>query len=193
MTEAEKNILRNYPHKTISLGVTEDGHRRRSIHVPWQLSCNAYNMRTPDLWLSPAELSDVELWAELERLKVVGMYIFCPLADYGFLSRLAGLQDLAIFQGGALRELGFLRQMPDWYLLHIEDAVLENLVDLIPADPLRRNVCLSGCTVADNAALERVNLSELLILAPEGSGDRARWERFPCSKFSYFEYRGKEN
>jgi hypothetical protein len=37
-----------------------------------------------------------------------------------------------------------------------------------------------------------VNLSELLILAPEGSGDRARWERFPCSKFSYFEYRGKE-
>ena len=103
MTEAEKKILRSYPHKTISLGVTEDGHRRRSIHVPWQLSCNAYNMRTPDLWLSPAELSDVELWAELERLKVVGMYIFCPLADYGFLSRLAGLQDLAIFQGGALR------------------------------------------------------------------------------------------
>jgi hypothetical protein len=82
--------------------------------------------------------------------------------------------------------------MPDWYLLHIEDAVLDDLEDLIPADPRRRNVCLSGCTVADNAALERVNLSELLILALEGSGDRERWARFPCSKFSYFEYRRKE-
>ena len=48
MTESEKQILRKFPHKTISIGVTEDG-RRRSVHVPWQMGCNAYNMRTPDI------------------------------------------------------------------------------------------------------------------------------------------------
>ena len=189
MTEAEKNILRNYPHKTISLGVTTDGHRRKGIHIPWQLSCNAYNMRTPDIWLSPAELEDSELWEELARLRVVGCYIFCPLEDYSFLNRLTAMQDLAIFRGGALRDLSFLRQMPEWYMLHIEDAVLDDLEDLIPAKPWMRNVCLSGCIVTDNTALSRVNLSELLILMPEGSGGRERWQHIPCSKFSYFEYR----
>lgn len=195
MTEAEKQILRKFPHKTISLGVTEDGHGRKSIHVPWQLGCNAYNMRTPDLWLSPAELLDEDLWAELGRLRVTGMYIFCPLEDYSFLSRLTALQDITIYQGGKLRDLRFLRQMPDWFLLHIEDAVLDGLDDLFPAGVRpgmgSRNVCLSGCTVADVSALERedVRLSELLILMPDGSSDRERWQRIRCSKFSYFEYR----
>ena len=194
MTESEKQILRKFPHKTISLGVTEDGHRR-SIHVPWQMGCNAYNMRTPDIWLSPAELSDEDLWAELGRLRVTGIYIFCPLEDYSFLSRLTALQDITIYQGGKLRDLSFLRQMPDWFLLHIEDAVLENLDDLFAAGARpgmgSRNVCLSGCTVADVSALERedVRLSELLILMPEGRSDRERWERIRCSKFNYFEYR----
>ena len=188
MTESEKQILRKFPHKTISIGVTEDGHRRKSIHVPWQLGCNAYNMRTPDLWLSPAELLDEDLWAELARLRVVGCYIFCPLEDYSFLNRLTALQDLAIFRGGTLRSLSFLRQMPDWYLLHVEDAVLETLDDLFP-DGQRRNVCLSGCTVTDTSVPEGARLSELLILMPEGSGDRERWTHIPCSKFSYFEYR----
>ena len=79
MTEAEKQILRKFPHKTISLGVTEDGHRR-SIPVPWQMGCNAYNMRTPDIWLSPAELSDEELWAELGRLRAALEYMSCELS-----------------------------------------------------------------------------------------------------------------
>ena len=188
MTQAEKQILRRFPHKTISIGVTEDG-RRRSVHVPWQMGCNAYNMRTPDIWLSPAELHDEDLWAELGRLRVVGMYSFCPMDDYSFLSRLTELQDIAIYKGGALRSLSFLRRNPDWFMLHIEDAVLDDLDDLIPADTRRRNVCLSGCTVGDVSALERVNLTELLILMPEGSSDRARWQQIPCVKFSYFEYR----
>lgn len=188
MTEADKQTLRSFPRRTISLGVTEDG-RGRSIHVPWQLGCNAYNMRTPDLWLSPAELLDGELWEELNRLRVIGMYILCPLEDYGFLDRLTQLQDIAIYKGGNLRSLSFLRGNPDWFMLHIEDAVLSDLTDLIPAAPMRRNVCLSGCTVGDISALEEVNLSELLILSPEGSSDRERWQRIKCSKFGFFAYR----
>jgi hypothetical protein len=71
--------------------------------------------------------------------------------------------------------------------------VLENLRDLFPAGVRpgmgSRNVCLSGCTVADPSVPEGTRLSELLILMPEGSGDRERWNAIPCSKFSYFEYR----
>lgn len=189
MTESDRQFLRSYPRKYISIGVTEDGHGRRSIHVPWQLSANAWNMRTPDVWLSPAELEDGELWQELKELQVIGMYIYCPLEDYAFLNRLTGLQDIAIFKGGALESLSFLGSNPDWFLLHIEDAVLPDLHDLVPGDTRRRNVCLSGCTVADISALEGVRLSELLILMPEGSGERDRWKNIPCSKFSYFEYR----
>ena len=189
MTEADKQTLRSFPRRTISLGVTADGQRRRSIHIPWQLGCNAYNMRTPDLWLSPTELADGELWEELERLQVVGCYIFCPLEDYSFLNRLTRLRDIAIYKGGALRSLRFLRQMPDWYLLHVEDAVLEDLDDLFAQGSRGRNVCLSGCTVAKTAAPEGAHLSELLILMPEGSRDRGRWQHISCAKFSYFEYR----
>jgi hypothetical protein len=108
------------------------------------------------------------------------------------------MQDLNIYKGGALRDLRFLRQMPEWFQLHVEDAVLENLDDLFPSG-LRKGifsicVCLSGCTVRDHSALTQpdVRLSELVVLMPEGSNDRDRWTDVRCGKYSYFEYRVKE-
>jgi hypothetical protein len=153
------------------------------------------NMRTPDLYFSPEELQDEELWEELKRFHIVGCYIFCPLDDYGFLTRLTEIQDLNIYKGGALRSLSFLRQMPEWFQLHIEDAVLENLDDLFPHG-LRKGifsicVCLSGCTVRDHSALTQpdVRLSELVVLMPEGSNDKDRWTDVRCGKYTYHEYR----
>ena len=198
MTEQDRKFLRSYSKKYISIGITADGRGRRSVWVPWQNTGNAMNMRTPDLYFSPEELLDEELWEELKRFHIVGCYIFCPLADYGFLTRLTEMQDLNIYKGGALRSLSFLRQMPEWFQLHIEDAVLENLDDLFP-DGLRKGIfsiclCLSGCTVKDHSALTQpdVRLSELVILMPEGSNDRDRWADVRCGKYSYFEYRVKE-
>ena len=195
MTESERQYLRSYPKSTISIGVTGDGKPRRSVWVPWEYTANAYNMRTPDIYLSPAELLDPELWAELARLRIVGCYIFTPLTDYGFLARLTELQDLQIYKGFFLPDLGFLRKMPDWRQLHIEDAVLEDLDDLFP-DGLRKGifsicVCLSGCTVRDHSALTHpdVRLSELVILMPEGANDRERWKAVRCGKYTYHEYR----
>ena len=193
MTEADRQFLRDYPHKYISIGITADGHSRRSVWVPWERTGNAMNMRTPDLYFSPEELRDQELWAELGRFHIVGCYIFCPLEDYGFLSRLTELQDLNIYKGGALRDLSFLRQMPDWFQLHVEDAVLDNLEDLFPAGERKGVhsicVCLSGCAVADISALEGVYLSELVILMPQGSADKDRWKEIRCGKYTYHEYR----
>ncbi len=195
MTEADRQFLRNYSKKYLSIGITADGQSRRSVWVPWDGTANAMNMRTPDLYFSPDELRDEDLWAELQRFHIVGCYIFCPLEDYGFLNRLTELQDLNIYKGGALRNLSFLRQMPEWFQLHVEDAVLENLEDLFPDGPRKGIhsycVCLSGCTVADHSALTRegIRLSELVILMPQGSNARDRWTDVRCGKYRYFEYK----
>ena len=193
MTESERQFLREYSKKYLSIGITADGKPRRSVWVPWELTGNAMNMRTPDLYFSPEELQDEALWEELKRFHIVGCYIFCPLDDYGFLYRLTELQDLNIYKGGALRDLRFLRTMPEWFQLHVEDAVLTDLNDLFPDGPrkgiLSCCICLSGCQVADLSALENVRLSELVILMPEGTNDKDRWKTVRCGKYTYHEYR----
>ena len=193
MTESERQFLREYSKKYLSIGITADGKPRRSVWVPWELTGNAMNMRTPDLYFSPEELQDEALWEELKRFHIVGCYIFCPLDDYGFLYRLTEIQDLNIYKGGALRDLRFLRTMPEWFQLHVEDAVLTDLNDLFPDGPrkgiLSCCICLSGCQVADLSALENVRLSELVILMPEGTNDKDRWKTVRCGKYTYHEYR----
>ncbi len=198
MIESQRQKLTDYPHKYLSLGITETGEPRRSISVPWDRTANAFNMRTPDIYIAPEDLADEALWTELGRFRVVGCYAFCPLEDYSFLSRLPLLQDIRICQGSALRNLEFLRSMPEWFQLFIEDAVLEDLDPLFPDGPRRGIfsicVCLSGCTVQDISALTRedVRLSELVILTPEGSNDKDRWNAVRCGKYTYHEYRVKE-
>ena len=195
MIESQREKLTNYPHQYLSIGITAEGEPRFSGWVPWQSMANAFNMRTPQIFLSPADLADEELWEKLSRFRINGCYIFCPLEDYSFLNRLTGLQDITIYNGGALRDLHFLRPMEDWYHLHVEDAVLENLDDLFPDGPrkgLRSYcVCLAGCTVKDFSALnqEGIYLSELVILAPEGANEYARWKDVRCGKYTYHEYR----
>lgn len=195
MIESQREKLSAYPHKYLSIGITANGEPRSSGWVPWQSMANAFNMRTPEIYLSPDDLTDEGIWSELSRFHINGCYIFCPLADYSFLSRLSELRDITIHQGSALRDLSFLRPMERWFQLHVEDAVLENLNDLFPEGPRRGIhsycVCLSGCTVRDISALEQegIYLSELVILAPEGSNDKARWQNIRCGKYSYFEYR----
>ena len=195
MIESQREKLMNYPHDYLSIGITVDGAPRRSVWVPWHSTGNAFNMRTPQIFLAPADLTDEALWAELSRFHVNGCYIFCPLEDYSFLERLPELQDLNIYKGGALRSLGFLRSMPEWFQLHVEDAVLTDLNDLFPDGPrkgiLSCCICLSGCQVADLSALENVRLSELVILMPEGSADKDRWKAVRCGRYTYHEYRVK--
>lgn len=156
---------------------------------------NAFNMRTPHIYLAPEDLTDEALWAELSRFHINGCYIFCPLTDYSFLYRLPELEDIEIYKGGALRDLRFLRGMKDWFQLHVEDAVLEDLGDLFPNGKHRYSccICLSGCAVKDISALtqEDIWLSELVVLMPEGAGDRDRWKAVRCGKYTYHEYRPK--
>ena len=198
MTESKREYLNSYEHKYVSIGINKGAQHISGGWAPWDSMANCFNMRTPRVFFDAEELQDPEVWQWLESKKVNGCYIFCPLEDYSFLSRLTHLEDITIHKGGALRDLGFLRSLPDWFQLHIEDAVLEDLGDLFP-DGIRKGihsycVCLSGCAVKDISALCRpeIWLSELVILAPEGSNDKERWKAIRCGKYSYYEYRVKE-
>lgn len=198
MTESKREYLCGCSGAYVSIGITPDARPVGAGWVPWHSTANAFNMRTPQIFLDPQELQDPEVWQWLDSKRVNGCYIFCPLPDYGFLARLPHLQDIRIFRGGALRSLRFLRALPDWFQLHVEDAVLENLEDLFPDGPRKgihsTCVCLSGCSVKDLTALTRpeIYLSELVILAPEGSSDRERWKAVRCGRYTYYEYRTKE-
>ena len=195
MLDTQREKLRSHPHKSLSIGITADGSPRFSGWIPWDSTANAFNMRTPKVFLAPGDLTDEALWTELSRFRINGCYIYCPLTDYSFLERLPGLQDITIHKGGALRDLRFLRKMEDWFQLHVEDALLENLEDLFPDGPRKGIhsycVCLSGCTVKDLSALTQpgIRLSELVILAPQGSNDRERWKAVRCGKYTYHEYK----
>ena len=195
MLDTQREKLRSYPNKYLSIGITADGSPRSSGWIPWDSTANAFNMRTPKVFLTPGDLTDEALWTELSRFRINGCYIYCPLTDYSFLERLPGLQDITIHKGGALRDLRFLRKMEDWFQLHVEDALLENLEDLFPDGPRKGIhsycVCLSGCTVKDLSALTQpgIRLSELVILGPQGSNDRERWKAVRCGKYTYHEYK----
>lgn len=198
MIESQKQLLAADQNKYLSIGITADGEPRRSFPVPWKNTGNAFNMRIPNVYLCPADLEDPEVWEQLARFRINGCHIFCPLEDYSFLHRLPDLWDLTIHQGGALRDLEFLRPMEGWFQLHIEDAVLESLDPLFPEGPRKGLhsycVCLSGCTVKDHSALTHpdIYLSELVILAPEGSNAREQWKDVRCGKYTYWEYRVQE-
>ena len=198
MTESKRELLNSHPHEYVSIGITKDAQPRASGWVPWHSTSNAFNMRTPRVFFDPEELQDPEVWAWLDAHKVNGCYIYCPLTDYSFLARLPHLQDITIFRGEALRDLAFLRKLPDWFQLQVEGAVLEDLSDLFPDGPRKGVhsycVCLDGNTVKDMSALTQpgIYLSELVILEPEGSNDRERWKAVLCGKYSYFEYRVQE-
>lgn len=192
MIESQWDILQTRESKYLSIGITSDGEPRRSIAIPWERTGNAYNMRTPNVYLSPADLADEAVWAALERFEIIGCYCFCPMTDYGFLMRLPKLQDVHIRKGFFLEELSFLTG--EWFQLYLEDAVLRDLNALFPQGRPQglhsHCVALVNCHVADHSALlgDDVRLSELVIGMPRSSRERARWREVPCGKFTWFEF-----
>ena len=87
MLESERNKLNNRESEYLSIGITQGGVPRVTIGVPWEATAHAFNMRTPNVYLSPEDLQDEEVMVLIESYKVIGCYIWAPLTDYGFLAR----------------------------------------------------------------------------------------------------------
>ena len=139
-----------------------------------------------------AFLQNPEILDALRRCRLVGCYIFVPLDDYAFLSAFSQMQDLVLLHAGAVKDLSFLRHMPELFLFYLTEADIPDLEPLI-------SICNEGrsgpgkcfgvrnCRVADTSALREIRffLSELLIWPAEGDS-RERWDLTRASVFRFY-------
>lgn len=185
MIESEREKLFGFEHTYLSLGITADGERRMSISVPWEGTCNAFNMRTPDIYFAREDFDDPEILKQLKKFVVLGCYIFTPLQNYDFLAQFTDIQDMYIEHGSAIRNLSFMSRMEEWSMLYLEDAHLENLCELFPKRRKKypiANRCMGfyHCQVDDFSAMlgKQIFLSELLIWPSEPDpAEKEKWKQ----------------
>lgn len=196
MLEEERSRLEKMKGGCLSIGITEDGDRVSVINVPWTMTAHAYNMKLPDVYISPEDLSDSSVMDVLKGLEVIGCYIMTPLSDYGFLSDFPKIRDLNIKYGDSIRDLGFLSGLEECSMLYLQNAVLEN-IDLI-IDMKKKNrsifggfrcVGLCNCRVRDLSVFEReeCGFSEFLVWSSVGEDDESRWSAVSASVKKFYE------
>ena len=176
----------------MSIAVRETEAPIRALGIPWERTVTAFNMRKPKLALAKDDLRDPEILDALRRCRLVGCYVFVPLDDYAFLSAFSQMQDLVLLHAGAVKDLSFLRHMPELFLFYLTEADIPDLEPLI-------SICNEGrsgpgkcfgfrnCRVADTSALREIRffLSELLIWPAEGDS-RERWDLTRASVFRFY-------
>ena len=196
MTENQRQRLNDHKSKFLNIGVTKNGEGYDIIGVPWEKTVNAFNMHTPDVYLSSDDLKNEELMNELLEYEVLGFYSWVPLDDYSFLSRFTFLRDISIMHAEGLSDLDFMRELYDCRMLYIEDAKLENIDVLIDLNKRSKGILTSlmcvgllNCDVEDVSAFERerTDFSEFLVWEYEGKNEKEKWKHVGAITFRYYE------
>ena len=194
MLEEQRERLKNRDSEYLSIGITEGGLPRSAIGVPWNFTLNAYNMMTPNVYMEKEDLNDAEIMAEIMKYKIIGCYISVPLEDYSFLKNFVYLRDLAIKNGYMLSDISFMRELHDCRMLYLHEAHLVNLDDVIETKKLIKSryvycLCLNNCKIDDISSVlenERLGYSEFIVISPQGSGEKQRWEWFKQGSRRFF-------
>lgn len=198
MIDSQWKKLNSYTSEYLSIGITIGGEPQNSIWVPWESTAHAYNMRTPNVYLAPDDLTDNKIMNLLETYKVIGCYIWAPLEDYSFLTHFKDLEDISIKNGDSIRELEFLSGLSECRMLYLQNATLKNLNVLIDAKKnskamlgCLRCIGLDNCDVEDLSVFEteKVHFSEFIIWMPEGSNERNKWNIVSAATKRYYEYK----
>ncbi len=192
MLVEERNLLEQRTEERVSIGITADGTRPGLIMVPWEQTAHAFNMRRPDIFISPEDLLDEQLMRKIQSFRVIGCYIFVALDDYTFISQFPNIEDIYIRHGEKLKDLTFLSNLSEWNMLHLEKAHLDNLEPIYESCSKRcyiRLFCLSfsECTIHDISALNRVRrIAELVVVGQDSAKERKRWKSVESFSFHYF-------
>lgn len=202
MLEAQRERLKKWKSECLNIGITEDGTFRLGIGIPWNFTSNAYNMQTPNVYISKEDLDDPEIISEVLKHKITGCYISVALDDYSFLNKFVNLRDLAIKDGYRLSDLSFMRNLHECRMLYLHDAHLDNLDDVIETKKAHRVgyiycLCLNDCKIKDISSIlenEKLGYSEFIVITPQGSGEKQRWEGFKqdSRRFHIYEYVQKD-
>lgn len=196
MTEEEKKNLLSINKEYLSIGITEGGESYNAISVPWERTGNAYNMRTPDVYLAPEDLEDSEIMELISKFKISGCYIWTPLRDYSFLSSFKYMFDLNIKWADNMKNLDFLKEMYHCYMLFLHNAHLENIDVILDVKKSGKTVfgafeCvgLCNCYIDDVSRFEKehVRFNEFLVWNDEDRNERARWDCIDASFKKYYD------
>lgn len=198
MLEEQRERLKKWEGEYLSIGITEGGLPRMAVGAPWNFTSNAYNMQTPNVYISKEDLDDPEIMSEILKHKITGCYISVALDDYSFLNKFVNLRDLAIKDGYRLSDLSFMRNLRECKMLYLHDAHLDNLDDVIETKKEHRVgyihcLCLHDCKIKDISSIlenEKLGYSEFIIITPQGSDEKQRWEGFKegSRRFFFHEY-----
>lgn len=196
MTENQRQRLKDHKSKFLNIGVTKNGEGYDIIGVPWEKTVNAFNMHTPDVYLSSDDLKNEELMNELLEYEVLGFYSWVPLDDYSFLSRFTFLRDISIMHAEGLSDLDFMRELYDCRMIYIEDAKFKSIDVLIDLNKRSKGILTSlmcvgllNCDVEDVSAFERerTDFSEFLVWEYEGKNEKEKWKHVGAITFRYYE------
>lgn len=183
-------------HEWLSVGVDRETKLFTGVFVPWELTASAFNMKTPDIMLTVDDLSDSDIINKLSCCQVIGIYIFTSLKNYSFLSQFHQVRDLFVLHGENIIDLSFVKNMPDLYMVYIENANLPNL------DPLIENYNSGNhinsarfgfafCDIVDTSALKKMKypISELLVWCKNNRDElRDCWKpNVCCGRFKIYQ------
>lgn len=193
MIQSERDKLYFCQKKYLSLGITKTGEPLNAIAIPWSQHSSAFNMRTPDIFLCEEDLYDGEILSQLKSFTVIGLYALCALKDYNVLGYFPDLQDIFLKEAYNLRDLSFMANMPDWFMLFIQGATLPNLDPLIHTEgfkKMRHSYCLGlyDCQVKDISSLigSDLRLYELLIWNRWSKKEFKRWQGAKPLVYHYY-------
>lgn len=193
MLLSEREKLFSCTDTFIGIGISKNGEKYVTLPVPWEKTVHAFNMKTPDIYLEPSDLKDEEIMAQIAKNKVIGCYIFEELADYSFLEKLTEIRDLYIRKGKNIKDLSFMSNMKEWFMLLLEDAELENLDDIYPpkgVKPPQYSYCMAfyHCDVKDVSAIKDKNLylSELIVWNKKDEAEYAKWKSVARGMYRYY-------
>ena len=201
MIETEKNKLRDEQKRYISIGITEDGIPRGLVGIPWEKTAHAFNMKIPDVYISPEDLENREIMEMIGRRTVVGFYSWVPLKDYDFLTRFPDIRDISIRYGENIKDLEFLRNATECGMLFLENAHLDNIdviLEMKKAHPsifgCFKCVGLYNCRVDDLSRFneEKPHFSEFLIWNDGEKYEYERWSAVSANTFRYYDVDEKE-
>ena len=192
MLEYEREQLNNRDSEYISIGITENGQRLSAFNIPWEQTAHAFNMKIPDVFLSPEDLKDEKLMEQIRSFHVVGCYVLTPIDDYSFIAGLPELFDIYLANATKLGDLSFLSGLGEWSMLHISGAHLQDLNAIAESAKIQRFFpvyCFSfaGCKIEDISALNAVpRISELIIVGEDDETERRRWRAINAGTFRYY-------
>ncbi len=196
MLDSEKEKLLNREKECLSIGITQDGTPNNFISVPWVQTSHAFNMKLPDVYLTPEDLEDSAIMEKISSFKVVGFYIWAQLSNYEFLSRFPHIRDLNIFKGEKIENLDFLYNLKECSMFFLKNAKIQNINPILDVHKTVKFAIFGGfgcvglynCTVEDISrfANEEHRFFEFLIWS-ENQKDKERWKSISSMTWKYYE------